>query len=300
MGAMTRWNQLAEKHDRDQPAKLASQKRPPAFTLIELLVVIAIIAILAALLLPALSRAKSKAQGVYCMNNHRQLLLAWKMYVEDNREVLPFVKHGAYEWCGGWLDYTANRDNWDIDYNIKVSLLWPYCGKNASIFKCPGDRSVVNVSGKLLPRVRTMSMLNWVGGRGEGRPMNWSDTGNGTLPTDYRIYRLSTAMQVPGPSKTIVFLDEREDSINDGMFVVDMLVYPNTTESIVDYPAAYHGGAGGFSFADGHSELKKWKTAKMLEKPLEGVVRPYPTSLNGQYNQDVAWMQERSTRRVGP
>jgi prepilin-type N-terminal cleavage/methylation domain-containing protein/prepilin-type processing-associated H-X9-DG protein len=297
---MPRRNVCAAKHDQDQRSGTPCLNPRLAFTLIELLVVIAIIAVLAALLLPALARAKSKAQGVYCMNNHRQLLLAWKMYVEDNREVLPFVKHGPWEWVGGWLDYTTARDNWDVEYNIKAGLLWPYCGKNAAIFKCPGDRSVVTVNGNRLPRVRTMSMPNWVGGRGEGRPMNLSNTGNGTALTDYRIYRRSTEMQVPGPTKTIVFLDEREDSINDGMFVVDMLTYPNTTESIVDYPASYHGGAGGFSFADGHSELKKWTTPQILEKPLEGQVRPYPTPLNGQYNKDVAWMQERSTRRVAP
>src|SRR5215475_10489683 len=93
-----------------------SMKNRPSggFTLIELLVVIAIIAILAALLLPALSRAKRKSQGVYCMNNHRQLLVAWKMYLDDNREVLPFVKgngnYDPYAWVNGWLDYTAARD----------------------------------------------------------------------------------------------------------------------------------------------------------------------------------------------
>jgi prepilin-type processing-associated H-X9-DG protein len=135
-----------------------------------------------------------------------------------------------------------------------------------------------------------MSMLNWVGGRGEGREMGWSAPG-------WRIYRKYSDMTDPGPTSTFVFLDEREDSINDAMFVVDMDTYPNKTVSIVDYPASYHGGSGGFSFADGHSELKKWTSPKILEQPLKGVSRPYPTPLNGAYDRDVLWMQERATRK---
>lgn len=272
-------------------------KADKGFTLIELLVVIAIIAILAAMLLPALSRAKTKAQGISCMNNHRQLLLAWRLYVEDNREVLPHVKHGPYEWVGGWLDFTEARDNWDVDYNLKQSILWTYTGKSQGIFKCPADRSTVTYRGQRMPRVRTMSMLNWVGGRGENRPMNWSNTTTGDQSRQYRIYRKSSDMIDPGVSKTFVFLDEREDSINDGMFVVDMLTYPNTTASIVDSPGSYHGGAGGFSFADGHAELKKWRNPFILQPPLPGQVRPYPTPVGGR-DPDVLWMQEHSTRMI--
>ncbi len=273
------------------------ENRSGGFTLIELLVVIAIIAILAAMLLPALGRAKTKAQGIQCMNNHKQLLIAWRMYVEDNRDKLPHVKTGPYAWVNGWLDYTAGDSNWKLETDIQKSGLWPYCGKNAGIFKCPGDKSMVNVRGTMMPRVRSMSMLNWVGGRGtsDGKDdpnMLWSEPEG-----RWRTYRKYSDMVRPGTAMTFVFLDEREDSINDGMFVVDMNGYGTENVNIVDYPAAYHGNAAGFSFADGHSELKKWNNSATMPPLKRGSNYDY-NEKPSKGNKDIQWMQERATRMM--
>ncbi|MHC1763817.1 MAG: type II secretion system protein [Verrucomicrobiia bacterium] len=272
----------------------STRKTESGFTLIELLVVIAIIAILAGMLLPALSKAKTKAQGIQCMNNHRQLLLAWRMYVEDAEDALPNVKAGPYEWVGGWLDNDgSNNENWDVEVNLQKSILWPYCGNSAGIFKCPADKSMVNVRGVRRPRVRTMSMLNYMGGRGNNEALGWNSDG-------WRIYRKFSDIIDPGPSRTFVFLDEREDSINDGMFVVDMTGFESRPTSLVDAPASYHGGAGGFSFADGHSETKRWRSTYILVPPKPNQQRAYPYPIpagDTTLQTDTRWLQDHTTRR---
>jgi prepilin-type N-terminal cleavage/methylation domain-containing protein len=251
------------------------------FTLIELLVVIAIIAILAAMLLPALAKAKSKAQATYCMNNEKQLTLAWLMYADDNSaQLVPNVGQNqppqyystSGTWCYGNVSSLPGETNsvW-----LTTSLLGSYT-KAIGIYKCPSD------PGKPVgtARVRSVSMNSFMNGIGGVQ--------NVTVNTYKTFRKTSDLIQ---PTQWYVFLDEKPATVNDGYFEVRMDLATPTTAYVNDNPSQVHANACGFGFSDGHAEIHKWTSPKFTSAAA------FSGSFNKgtpEYN-DEWWLQQHTT-----
>jgi prepilin-type N-terminal cleavage/methylation domain-containing protein/prepilin-type processing-associated H-X9-DG protein len=286
-------------------------KRRQGFTLIELLVVIAIIAILAALLLPVLSKAKQRAQGIICLNGGKQLMVAITLYVNDNTDFYPpnpddGNTNAGYNWCSG--DVRPGRPdefNPDILKDPTRSLLIGYLAGNIAPFHCPGDRRMGLYGGtdpalrnQYIPAVRTFSMNQAIGtidpgfdagGRGVHSgvptlPVNgpWlDDSGDHRRNSPWFTYGKSTAMLNPGPAMTWVLLDEDVNNINDAAFAFGM-----EDPSWIDVPGTYHNSGCGFAFADGHSEARRWRLNS----------RKNVGEVTGQADyQDWLWMRQRTS-----
>ena len=233
------------------------------------------------------------------------------MYANDNQGVLVLNPDGTDSglvpkkpsWAGGWLDFNSSPDNTNTELLVSPGtpagryggLLGPYVLKNARIFKCPADKSTVTFFGRKLPRVRSISMNNFMNGmRADGKLNLWSDR-------NFKLFRRSGDFIKPGPAYAWVFMDEREDSINDPCFNVDM---PDSMDrnnnltpysfQMVDYPGNYHNNGGSISFADGHAEVHRWTVNPAVQN--RSTISLSAASF-GPTNPDVGWLAERTSSR---
>lgn len=264
-----------------------------AFTLIELLVVVAIIAILSSLLLPVLSRAKGRTQGLISLNNTRQLTLAWQMYADDHSGRLAYNLGGpnrssiaaksSANWVNNNLTWELDSDNTNTATLVEAGL-GSYVAKGARVYRCPMDTALSSVQKKAgwSSRVRSYSMNAMVGDAG--------DLTKGGFNLNNPTYRqFFTVSSIPAPTEIFVFVEEHSDSINDGYFLNK--VY---SREWIDLPASHHNGSGVFSFADGHSELHPWRSRSTIVRDQPDAAQ-LPRAFSSIDNGDFQWVISRTT-----
>ena len=266
------------------------------FTLVELLVVIATVAVLSAVLLPALAGTRANGQAFQCQNNMRRLTLGWLMYQGDNNDKLMEYKR----WVYGVMDWSSSFQNADTTYITATNTMATYI-KSAEVYKCPAD--VYQSSANRGPRVRSVSLNGTLdGGTGAG-PTKVNQNGR-TYFEARKVYDLNT----PGPAQIFVILDEHPDSINDGAFMLDAGLFP-PQEYWRDFPASHHNGAGSLSFADGHTEIHRWMEQQnrpvKISTVLPVLYQNYATRTDSpwgkpilSYDKDYEWVNDRMPYRA--
>jgi prepilin-type processing-associated H-X9-DG protein len=283
-----------------KPPFTFKKNREAGFTFVELLVVLATLAVLAVMLLPAIAGTKPNSQAFQCLENLRQLTLGWQIYAEDNSgklapngnqyepnppvtslpdsRILPGAEF--YQWCPGNMSaYSPIATNL-----VMAGAIYPYVNTN-TVYKCPADHSSYKFGATTIPHVRSYSMNCYLSPVTEGlTPPAGQWTGVGSMGT--RNFFKDTDLIRPGPAMTFVFIEENEYSINDGFFVSD----PSQGNFWQDIPASRHAGSGGLSYADGHTEMKRWTDSKILGR--SGPTGQLPGSSS---SSDAAWLEHRAT-----
>ena len=270
----------------------AKRARAAGFTLIELLVAIAIIAILAALLLPALTKSKQQALGIQCLSNHKEMILAWGLYADDNHgHLVPLQWYDndvlGSSWLEGVLSWAANNsDNTNVLFLTGPGAKLAHYTQNYQIYRCPADVYTCTESGKQVARVRSISMNAFIEGGANG-PSTVSGVNSA-----WRCYNKESDINLPSPVNLWVHLDEQADSINDASFVPDvgssLTDNPGQWE---DLPASYHNGAGVFNFADGHGEIHMWR----VPSTCLPVKKAAYNGLSAPGSQDIMWVIQHSS-----